>query len=88
MKRTFVLLLAIAFVAGLVTQVAATNCDKAQAAQELTDKKAEVEGAAEEQKVEIKGKVEEEKGKATLEMEKHVPEAAKEEVPAAPKLVE
>lgn len=59
------LVLAVAFVAGMVTQVTATDCDKAQAAQEQTAEK----------KVEMKGKVEEEKGKATLEMKKTEPEA-------------
>jgi len=54
------LLLAAAFVAGLATQVTATDCEKAQAAQEQ----------AAETKTEIKGKVEEEKGKTTVEMKK------------------
>jgi hypothetical protein len=64
------LALAVAFVAGLVTQVTAADSDKAQAAQEQ----------AAEKKVEMKGKVEEEKGKATVEMKKIEPEA---EVPEA-----
>ena len=67
------LLLAVAFVAGLVTQVAATDCDKAQAAQ-----------AQAEEKVEVKAKVEEEKGKTTLEMKEVQPEVIPEEAPAVP----
>jgi hypothetical protein len=58
MKRTFTLLLVVAFVACIAPQVAATNCDKAHEAKD----------AATETKVEIKGTVEEEKGKATTEM--------------------
>ena len=57
------LLLAVAFVAGLVTQVAATDCDKAKAAQ-----------AQAEEKVEAKAKVEEEKGETTLEVKEVKPE--------------
>lgn len=58
------LLLTAAFVAGPAAQVAATDCDKAQAAQ----------AQAEEKVVEVKGKVEEEKGKTTLEMKEMKPE--------------
>jgi hypothetical protein len=68
------LLLAVAFVAGLVTQVTATDCDKAQAAQ-----------AQAEEKVEVKAKVEEEKGKTTLEMKEIDPKAEASEVPATAK---
>ena len=71
------LLLAVAFVAGLVTQVAATDCDKAQAAQ-----------AQAEEKVEVKAKVEEEKGKTTLEMKEVQSEVIQEEAPAAPEIPE
>ena len=67
------LLLAVAFVAGLVTQVAATDCDKAQATQVVA-----------EEKVEVKAKVEEEKGKTTLEMEEVKSEVILEEAPAVP----
>ena len=66
------LLLAVAFVAGLVSQVAATDCDKAKAAQ------------AEEQ-VEVKAKVEEEKGKTTLEMKEIDPKAEASEAAATAK---
>ena len=57
------LLLAVTFVAGLVTQVAATDCDKAQEAQVVAEEKGEV-----------KAKVEEEKGKTTLETKEVKPE--------------
>lgn len=67
------LLLAVAFVAGLVTQVTATDCDKAKAAQVVA-----------EEKVEVKAKVEEEKGKTTLEMEEVKSEVILEEAPAVP----
>jgi len=66
------LLLAVAFVAGLVTQVTATDCDKAKAAQ-----------AQAEEKVEVKAKVEEEKGKTTLEMKEIKPEGGASEAAAA-----
>ena len=65
------LLLAVAFVAGLVSQVAATDCDKAQAAQVQA-----------ETKVEVKAKVEEEKGKTTLEMKEIDPKAEASEAAA------
>lgn len=82
MKRKFAswlaLLLAVAFVAGMVTQVAATDCTKAQEAQDL----------AAEKKVEVKGKVEEEKGKTTLEMKEMKQEGIPEEAPAEPKMTE
>jgi hypothetical protein len=68
------LLIAVAFVAGLVTQVAATDCDKAQAAQ-----------AQAEEKVEVKAKVEEEKGKTTLEMKEIDPKAEASEAVATAK---
>lgn len=71
------LLLAVAFVAGLVTQVAATDSDKAQAAQVVV-----------EEKVEVKAKVEEEKGKTTLEMKEVQSEVILEEAPAAPEIPE
>jgi hypothetical protein len=67
------LLLAVAFVAGIVTQVAATDCDKAKEAQ----------AQAEEKVVEMKGKVEEEKGKTTLEMKEIDPKAEASEAAAA-----
>lgn len=70
------LLVAVAFVAGLVSQVAATDCDKAQAAQ--------AQGQAE-AKVEVKAKVEEEKGKTTLEMKEIDPKAEASEAPATEK---
>jgi len=66
------LVLAVAFVAGMVTQVTATDCDKAQAAQEQ----------AAEKKVEMKGTVEEEQGKATLEMKKIEPKGEASEAAA------
>ena len=68
------LLLAVAFVAGLVTQVTATDCDKAKAAQ-----------AQAEEKVEVKAKVEEEKGKTTLEMKEIDPKAEASEAAATAK---
>lgn len=71
------LLLALTFVAVLVTQVAATDCgDKEKAAQELADKK-----------VEVKGMVEAEAGKTTVDVKELRPvgdpteEAAKTEKP-------
>ncbi len=72
------LLLAVAFVAGLVTQVAATDCDKAQEAQ--------VAGRREGR--EVKAKVEEEKGKTTLEMKEVKSEVILEEAPAVPEIPE
>ena len=69
------LLMAVAFVAGLVTQVAATDCDKAQAAQTQ----------AEEKVVEVKAKVEEEKGEATTEMKEIDPKAEATEAAATAK---
>lgn len=68
------LLLAVAFVGGLVTQVAATDCDKAQEAQAQVEEKV----------VEVKAKVEEEKGKTTLETEEVKSEVILEEAPAVP----
>lgn len=59
------LLMAVAFFAGLVTQVAATDGDKAPAAQ----------SQAEEKVVEVKAKVEEEKGKTEVEMKEIDPKA-------------
>jgi hypothetical protein len=75
-KRTALLslLLAVAFVAGIVTQVAATDCDKAKAEQ-----------AQAEEKVEVKAKVEEEKGKTTLEMKEVDPKAEASEAAATEK---
>jgi hypothetical protein len=72
------LMLAVAFVAGLATQVAATDCDKAQAAEEQ----------AAEKKVEIKATVEEEKGKATVEMKEHAAEDVESEAEAATEMPE
>ena len=63
------LLLAVAFVAGLVTQVTATDSDKAQA----------------EEKVEVKATVEEEKGETTLEMKEIDPKAEASEAAATAK---
>ena len=54
------LMMAVAFVAGLVAQVAATDCDKAQAAQ----------AQAEEKVAEVNAQVEEEKGEAATEVKK------------------
>ncbi len=76
MKRTFTLLLAIAFVVCVVPQVAATNCDKAQEAHDV----------AAETKVEIKGKVEEEKGKATTELKEIKDQGTAADMPSAPEL--
>jgi hypothetical protein len=59
------LLMAVAFVAGLAAQVAASDCDKAHATQ----------AQAEEKAVEVKAKVEEETGKATTEMKEIDPKA-------------
>ena len=56
------LLLALTFVAVLVTQVAATDCDKEKAAEEQT-----------EQKVEVQGKVEEAQGKTTTDVKELKP---------------
>ena len=68
------LLLAVTFVAGLVTQVTATDCDKAKAAQEQA-----------EEKVEVKAKVEEEKGKTSVEMKEIDPKAEASEAAATSK---
>ena len=65
------LLLAVTFVAGLVAQVAATDCDKTQAAE-----------AQAQEKVEVKAKVEGEKGKTTPETKEIAPKAEASEAAA------